>query len=220
MQKKGYILVEGHGEVGAVKNLVTRVATQATGYQPWARPLRWPNLHLWAPPSGKGGLCKGANYIRSKPDAGALLILRDEDDACPKDLAPETAQEIDRLGLPFPAAYVLLHPEYEVLFLPCLSQMTGKLPDGRPGLEKSTRWDRDSWEARRGIKEWLSRHYPSGRVYKPTLDQLPLTRKLDLDVLRQANVPSFGSLERAMRFLTMHWGEPNRVYPPAASFPS
>ncbi len=147
------------------------------------------------------------------------MILRDEDDACPKDLAPETAEKIGGLGLPFPAAYVLLHPEYEVLFLPCLSQMTGRFPDGRSGLRTSAEWDRDSWEARRGIKEWLSGHYPSGRVYKPTLDQLPLTRKLDFDVLRQANVPSFGSLERAIRFLRMHWGEPGMVYPPDDSAP-
>ncbi len=49
MQTKGYILVEGHGEVGAVKNLVERVATQPTAYLPWATPLRWLNLHQWVP---------------------------------------------------------------------------------------------------------------------------------------------------------------------------
>jgi len=70
-----------------------------------------------------------------------------------------------------------------------------------------------SWEDRRGIKEWLTGRYPPGRAYKPTLDQLPLTRKIDLDVLRQANVPSFGSLERAIHFLVMHQTERGVVYP-------
>ena len=57
------------------------------------------------------------------------------------------------LGLPFPAAVVLLHPEYEVVFLPCLDRLAGKLLDGRPGLDADTVWDGASWEARRGVKE-------------------------------------------------------------------
>lgn len=217
MQGKGYVLVEGHGEVAAVQNLVERLTRGASGYLPWTTPLRWNNLHQWSPASGRGGLERGANYIRSKQDAGALLILRDEDDACPKDLAPQVAENLRHLALPFPTAYVLLHPEYEVLFLPCLHAMTGDLGDGRPGLKIGARWDHASWEARRGVKEWLSKHYPPGKAYKPTLDQLPLTRKIDLDTLRQARVPSFGSLERAIQFLVAHQGQSGSVYPPRSA---
>lgn len=216
MQAKGYILVEGHGEVEAVQNLVERIAKTTTHPPiPWSTPRRWPNLHQWQPLRGKGGLENGVEFIRSRPDAAALLILRDEDDACPKDLAPKVAERLRDRKLPFPVAYVLLHPEYEVLFLPCLDRMIGTLPDGRAGLLPETRWDRDSWEVRRGVKEWLSKHYPPQRVYKPTLDQLPLTRKIDLEVLRQANVPSFGSLERGIRTLLRHQGKSEVVYPPS-----
>lgn len=105
------------------------------------------------------------------------------------------------LSLSFPSAVVLLHPEYEVLFLPCLDLMAGKLLDGRPGLNAGTVWDGGSWEVRRGVKEWLSRHYPRNRRYKPTLDQLPMTRMVDFDRLRRAEVPCFGTLERAVTFL-------------------
>lgn len=200
--KRGYILVEGHGEVEAAHNLIVRLSQENDLHAPWAKPRRWLNLHLWK--AGRGGVLDGAELFRARADAGALLILRDEDDACPKDLAPKMGQRLAALRLPFPVAYVLLHPEYEVLFLPCLSRM------GFPA------WDRDSWEARRGIKEWLSAQRPRGRTYKPTVDQLPLTRQIDFAVLRGANVPSFGSLERAVQFLKSHWGQAGAVYPSSA----
>jgi len=198
--KKGYLLVEGHGEVASVHNLVTRLSHEVGFELPWTKPRRWPNLHQWNA-QNRGGVVAGVEFIRSKPDAGALLILRDEDDACPRDLAPQMAERLRRRNLPFPTAYVLLHPEYEVLFLPCLEGM------GFPP------WDRNSWEARRGIKEWLCGQLPKGRSYKPTVDQLPMTRQIDFRMLREADVPSFGSLERAIGFLSVHLDEKRSVYP-------
>lgn len=198
--RKGYLLVEGHGEVEAAHNLVCRLSLDMGLYLPWATPRRWPNLHQWEA-RHSGGVRAGAEFVRSKADAGALLILRDEDDQCPRETAPAIADRLRQLDLPFPTAYVLLHPEYEVLFLPCLQQM------GFPA------WDRDSWETRRGIKEWLSGQLPRGRSYKPTLDQLPMTRQLDFNLLRAANVPCFGTLERALAFLARHLDHAGRVYP-------
>lgn len=199
VQKKGYILVEGHGEVNAAHNLVTRLSGELDLNLPWKAPRRWKNLHLWT--SGSGGILGGIRFVRSKYDAGALLILKDEDDGCPKKLAPVMARQIRGQNLPFPTAYVLFRPEYEVLFLPCLEKMN--FPP----------WDRDSWEARRGIKEWLSSKLPRGRSYKPTIDQLPMTRKIDLLQLRAANVPCFGTLERALGFLKVNMGSTGKVYP-------
>jgi len=197
---KGYILVEGHGEVEAAHNLVSRLSHEVGPYLPWTKPRRWINLHQWDA-QRSGGVRAGAEFVRSKPDAGALLILRDEDDGCPRELAPQIAAQLRTLNLPFPVAFVLVHPEYEVLFLPCLSRM------GFPP------WDRGSWEARRGIKEWLSNQRPRGRSYKPTVDQLSMTRKLDFEMLRSADVPCFGSLERAFVFLQDNIGTSGTVYP-------
>ena len=197
---KGYILVEGHGEIEAAHNLICRLSHEAGLYLPWQVPRRWPNLHQWEAPKS-GGVRAGAEFVRSKADAGALLILRDEDDNCPRELAPKIGKQLRTLNLPFPVVYVLLHPEYEVLFLPCLDKM------GFPP------WDRDSWEARRGIKEWLSGQLPKGRAYKPTVNQLPMTRQIDLDVLRAAGVPCFGSLERALIFLRDNLETGGVVYP-------
>lgn len=198
--KKGYLLVEGHGEIQAAHNLVSRLSNEIGLYLPWVIPRRWPNLHQWEA-RRSGGVRAGANFVRSKADAGALLILRDEDDGCPKRLAPQIATQLRLLNLPFPTAYVLLHPEYEVLFLPCLSQM------GFPP------WDGNSWEVRRGIKEWLSRQLPKGQAYKPTLKQLSMTQEIDFQILRRANVPCFGSLERALHFLSAHIESTGNVYP-------
>jgi hypothetical protein len=208
---KFYVLVEGHGEEYAAQKLRTRVSQDVQCFTPWSTPLRWQNIHLWE--TAKGGVRKGADFIRTKQDVAGLLILRDEDDACPKKLAPEMAARLRQMALPFPTAYVLLHPEFEVLFLPCLDRMVGAFPDGRQGLNPDTVWDGASWESRRGIKEWLSKHFPDGRSYKPTMDQLTMTRKVDLPTLRTADVPCFGSLERAVQYLCSNIDRPGTVYP-------
>src|SRR5262249_11484034 len=144
---KAYLLVEGHGEVAAAANLVARLTRERGSPLVWAHSLRWKNLHQ------RSGLEKGAGYVRAVGDAGAILILRDEDDACPKARAPEMASWLRAMSLPFPSAIVLLHPEYEVLFLPCLEQLAGKALEGpagpRPGLMRGTQWT-GPWEAKRG----------------------------------------------------------------------
>lgn len=215
MTKKGYMLVEGHGEVSAAGNLVTRLWQGAGRYEPWAPPIRWKNLHQ------SRGIESGVERIRIENDAGALLVLRDEDDACPMRRGPEIASWVTALApLPFPVAVVLLHREFEVLFLPCVVQMAGRPltgPDGRerPGLVAGTRYQGD-WEAKRDVKGWLTEHFPPGRAYKPRVDQLALTRMIDLETLRGAGVPCFATLERALAFLAGNFGG-SGIYPPAAS---
>ena len=204
---KAYALVEGQGDEEAAGNLLARLSADQGAALSWSTPVRWPNLHL------EQGLRRGAEFVRAKPDARALLVLRDEDDACPRLRGPEMASWLRGLGLPFPAAVVLLHPEYEVVFLPCLDLMAGELLDGRPGLDAGTVWDGATWEARRGVKEWLSRHFPRNRRYKPALDQLPMTRIVDFDRLRRAEVPCFETLERAVTFLNQSQ-DAGGVYPP------
>lgn len=217
------MLVEGHGEANAAGNLVTRLWHDAGAFHPWAAPLRWKNLHQ------RRGITQGVERVRANRDAGALLILRDEEDACPKERAPEMADAVTvetdiaacdwvhALRPPFPVAVVLLRPEYEVLFLPSIDAMAGRPligPDGqaRAGIVPGTRFEED-WEAKRGVKEWLSARFPPGRSYKPSLDQLPMTRMIDIPTLRAASVPCFGTLERALRFLIDAFGGEG-VYPP------
>lgn len=205
---KGYILVEGHGEVEAAHNLIIRLSEELGLYIPWAPPLRWKNLHQWESPR-HGGVRRGAEFARAQQDIGALLVLRDEDDGCPAELAPAMSERIRSLALPFPVSFVLLRPEYEVLFLPCLGRMTSL------GFPPGLVWDRQSWESKRDIKGWLSDQLPVGRSYKPTISQLPMARLIDFATIREAEVPSFGSLERGIAFLAEHLESAGVVYPPA-----
>lgn len=195
---KGHIAVEGHGDIEAAGNLVSRLSKDLGLELVWNRPIRWKNLHQ------DKGIESVAEYTRRQSDVGALLILRDEDDGCPRERGPESAEVLRRLRLPFPSAIVLLHREYEVLFLPCLPAMAGKqLGSGvaeRPGIMAGATFTGD-FEGLRGVKEWLSSQFPPGKSYKPTLDQAPLTRLIDFNMLRKGNVPCFGTLERALKFL-------------------
>ncbi len=216
MYEDAYLVVEGHGEVLAASNLVSRL---------WAD-LRLPPV-VWMNPPIRGlnlarreGVTRACQLVRLKPKPGLLVILRDEDDLCPRDTAPQAARWIAEEQLPFAAGVVLLHREFESLFLPCVHLMAGKpLIDergvSRPGLVEGTSFNGDP-ESVRGAKEWLGRHFGSGRRYKPTLDQLPLTRMLDFEVLRSSGLPAFGTLERTLRFLSDHRGT-LAVYPPPAA---
>lgn len=206
-----FLVVEGHGEVEAAHNLIVRLTREHGHDLQWARPRRFPNLHL------QRGVHKAAEVVRIEPRVDALLILRDEDDACPAQTGPEIADWLRALRLPFPAAVVMFCREYETLFLPCVDLMAGVPLRGnaveRPGLRVGTRFEGDP-ESIRGVKEWLSRHFPPGSSYKPTLDQLPLTRMIRFDRLRSCGLPCFGTLERALTFLVQARGCIGRVYPP------
>lgn len=197
---RGYLVVEGHGETAAALNLVTRL---------WAD-LALPPLH-WEDPPIRGralhteaGINQAAGLVRAKRGARALLVLRDADDDCPKVTGPQAARWLANAKLPFPAAAVLLRREFETLFLPSLWRMAGRpLVDvrgvSRPGLRLNAKFTGDP-EGPRDAKGAVSDQFTSGR-YKPTLDQLALTRLVDFGDLRAASVPAFGTLERALRFL-------------------
>jgi len=215
VKTRTYVLVEGHGETEAVINLLSRLALEvAPTLLPFAKPIRVPAIATAAALSGY------AELVRGRPDAKALLALRDDEDGCPKVDAPLLAERLRASSLPFPAAVVLAYREYESLFLPCVEQLAGKALDGpggsRPGLRADARFEGD-FEAKRGVKEWLTANMPEGRTYKPTVDQLPLTRMVDFATVRAKGLPWFGSLERALQFLERNQGSKSVAYPPARS---
>jgi Domain of unknown function (DUF4276) len=206
----GIVVIEGHGEVEAVVNLLTRL-TDDLGL-PW--------IH-WRPPIRKAVTSERVaievpTSFASGRNIECLLVLRDGDDGCPKVTGPELARWLANANLPFPAAATLLHREYEALFLPCVSVMAGKtLQHGAittAGLLPGTEFVGDP-ESIRDVKGWLTRHFPPGRSYRPTTDQLPLTRMINFQILRESELPCFGTLERALRFVASGAG-PGAVYPP------
>lgn len=205
--RKAYLIVEGHGEIEAAHNLVIRLwADLDLGPIVWKPPKRGTSL------TTRPGILKACEILRSEADCSAALLLRDADDDCPKETAPTLSGWIAELGLPFPVAVVLAYKEFEAWFLPCVREMAGReIRDGLK-LEQDATWEGDP-ETIRGVKEWLSEHlFPKNKAYKPSLDQLALTRLIRLDVLRSSGVRSFGTLENALRFLASRSGA--AVYPP------
>jgi hypothetical protein len=208
---RGYVIVEGHGEQDAVLNLLTRLWADL-GLEPliWAEPIRGKNLVQ------RSGVEKSCELIRRKADPEILIVLRDDEDGCPKVDGPAIARWLRELALPFPSAVVLAYREFESLFLPCVARMAGKPLVGhasvtRPGLRADARFNGDL-EAKRGVKEWLSTQMPKGTSYKPAVDQLPLMRLVDFSVVRASGLPWFGTLERALRFVDAHRGQ-GAAYP-------
>jgi hypothetical protein len=208
---KTYVVVEGHGEVAAVGNLLSRLRSDlGLRERPWSPPIRGNNL-LRAE-----GMARFAESVRSRSDADGLLILCDDEDGCPRMDAPKLASEVAKLNLPFPTSVVLAFREYETLFLPCIARMAGAMLQGesglaRPGLRADASWQGEDFEAKRDVKGWLSTQMQPGQIYKPRLDQLPLTRLVDFDTVRTHSLKWFGSLENGLRALDD--AAPGSVYP-------
>jgi len=207
---KGLIFVEGHGENEAAINLITRlwVYLELDPTHFWTKAYRSSQLNT------ENGIKKACEFARAE-GFEKLLILRDEDDNCPRQTAPASAQWIINAALQIPSALVLFHREYETLFLPCLPIIARANPIGThgdplPWIAADTTFTGD-FESIRGVKEWLSRRYPSGRKYKPRVDQLPMTRLIDFEVLTNSDLPCFGSLVRGLQFLSANQG--HSVYP-------
>jgi len=115
-----------------VLNLLARLAHErASGLRSFAPPIRVPGI------GRDDQLLRYAEMIRGKPDASALLALRDQEDGCPRADAPSLAERFRGLRLPFPVAVVLAYREYETLFLPCIEHMAGQPLEVRGSVASS-----------------------------------------------------------------------------------
>ncbi len=203
-------MVEGQGDERAAPALLHRLG-QDLGHADfvWDPVVRGNGIAF------EGGLRKHVEIFRPDSRLQGLLVLRDEDDGCPKNLAPRDARVLSSMALPFPSAIVLAVREFESLFLASIPSLAGRrLPAGahdRPGLSVTARAPEDP-ETVRDAKGWLTRRWSEGRAYKPSTDQLPLARFVDFRLVRSSGLRWFGSLERALRFLAGDAG-PGDVYP-------
>lgn len=218
---KCYVICEGHGErAGALNNLLSRLWSDLD----LSLGMYFPECIRVSGVAKVETLQRYAATIRNRPDADALLILRDEDDGCPATIGPAHSRVLRDLQLTIPAALVLAKREFESLFLASLSTLAGRdLPVAGPGGLVRPGIAADALhpgrpDERRGAKEWLSRNWSGGRRYKPTTDQLPLTRMVDFDIVRGAQLDWFHTLERALRFLDaeQRMAGIGRTYPPPA----
>jgi hypothetical protein len=135
---KAHLIVEGHGEIEAAKNLIVRLwADLGLPHVVWAKPKRAKALNT------RAGVLQACELLRSEPDCELALVLRDEDDGCPAQRGPETARWLVEAALPFPVAVVLAHREFETWFLPCVHVMAGREIRPGVGIVEGARFDGD-----------------------------------------------------------------------------
>lgn len=182
-------IVEGHGDVDAVPALMHKVAA-----------LVAPDLRIRVKPAfrlPRGQIVKRDELLRAidlatrrlAPDA--LLIVFDADDDLPCQLGPQIQDWAAQARPDVPSAVLIANREYETWFLAGAESLSGHrgLPHGLVPPPDP--------EGIRGAKEWLGRQMTHGRGYRETIDQEPLTRRLDL-ALTRGRSPSFDKFCREM----------------------
>lgn len=201
MPVPGRLLVirEGHGEAGAIENLTVR-AIQGLGLDStfWSIPPS-PRFVITSPESAVR-----AAAIAAESQPAAALLTADLDDGCPKFDAPRFSAAIRAEVFPFPIAVVLFYREFETLAISVADRLGGRelvSTKGQSILTLTAAEVPSDPEAPRDAKGWVSRELMEDVSYKPTVHQLPLTRKLDVDELRAAGLSSYRRLESALQFL-------------------
>jgi len=173
-------IVEGHGDVLALPILVRRLAAliNPAVYIDVQRPDRHSKSKLLR----AGGIEDAVDLaIRGLPELGAVLIVIDSDDDCPKETAPQLLARAERKAAKRRhVSLVLANREFESWFIAAAESI-------KPGLAAP-----DNPESIRGAKEWLSKNAFS---YSPTIDQPSLASQFDLDAARR-HAPSFDKLYR------------------------
>ena len=174
-------IVEGPGDVTAVPALLWKLLTEMGRYDIQIGPPQ--NAHGCGNLTISGGIEKFVQNAWTKHDCGAVLILVDADEQCALQMATDFSRRIIEIGVRFPVVVVVAKCEYEAWLLASLETVSGAKLGERQGLPANLSYEEDV-ENRVGVKGWLTRQLPEGRIYKEALDQEPMTRLIDLDRAR------------------------------------
>ncbi len=182
-------IVEGHGEASALPTLIRRIMGARTiNILDAIRKNR-----AWLLTERENNLERTVEFAARKVrPAGAVLLLLDADDACPKQLAPRLIRRIHAAVSDVPVGVVLAKREYEAWFLAAAESIRGKR--GLRGDLESP----ENPEAIRDAKGWLATRMGRARSYSETTDQPALTALFDLE-LATGRSPSLDKLVRELR---------------------
>jgi hypothetical protein len=182
-------VVEGHAKVAAVPVLLRRLlAASGRPEVAVAQPVRVKRYQVVRP----GELERAFELARrTRQGCGAILLLLDADDDCPKELAPALLQRAQAAGAGLPVAVVLAKSELEAWFVGSLESLHGVR-----GID-ATATAPAGPEDIRDAKGYLSRHMAHGRRCVEVDDQPALARRFD-PVLARQRCPSFDKFVRAV----------------------
>jgi hypothetical protein len=195
-------IVEGDGEVQAVPILLRAICSRFRAL-PW-RVATPKNAHGCDNLMKAGGLERFVELAWRQRDCGGVLVLLDSDGRhCPMTLAQSLRARIRQMGPRHSVSIVVAHHEYEAWFLASLDTIVGRRFGGHHGLRASLSAPPDC-ESVQNPKQWLSRRFPGGRIYKETSDQAAMTTLIDHDTAR-ARSRSFRRLYSAVEKLLAGW---------------
>lgn len=188
------VIVEGHGEDGAIRPLLQRI---------WYELLGGDQLDVLKPFRGKQGILLQEAGLKKAVDAAMIeltrqppddfqrlvLILIDSEGNCPRDLAPQLLAWGNEARTDADIACILPHPMFETWFVAAAVSLAGS--NGFP-VDLTAPDDPEGSKAGKG---WIKKKLP--RKYSETLDQPRFTAKIDLELCRR-NSPSFDKLCREL----------------------
>ncbi|WP_444960013.1 DUF4276 family protein [Nocardiopsis sp. M1B1] len=184
-------IVEGHGEHRAVRDLLTRVATEyADTWIDVAQPFRLDSAKMRKPDELTRAVLLQSRRV---PDRGGVLVLRDGDDkdiTCPVELARSIAT--DPALVRCPVEVVIACPEYEAWFLAAAESLRGHSAMGDDAVAP------DDPEAKRDAKAQLNALMTE--PYRETLHQVKFTATMDMRAVEERS-RSFRRLVHAVQLL-------------------
>ena len=197
-------IVEGQGEVDAVPVLLRRLRDETGRFDiEINQPIRKRRSELVT----KEPLRRAVRLALLREDCGAILILLDADDDCPKDLAPRIELLAKDAAGPVPCAVVIANREYESWFLASLESLQGKR-----GIRRNATSHPDP-ETPRGAKETLESYMEEGTSYSASTDQAALTSLFDMpNAYRRCR--SFRRMVKVFGDLAVAAGVDVRPWPP------
>jgi hypothetical protein len=199
-------IVEGHGEVDAVPELLRRLVADAA--YPDIRVLKAIRSHR-ADLAKQDSLDKVIQVARTKNPDAILILLDGDDTTCPGTLAQQLRTWARMSSAPIECEVVVAQREYEAWFLGSIDSLRGKQGISNDAEPESTP------ETPRDAKGKLESKMCSGRFYVERTDQVALTAVFETRSAYQSCrsfrklVRTFGALAEACGVMIPAWPPPD-----------
>ena len=197
-------LVEGHGDVDAVRIVLQRLQVVAGQYELGVeRPLRRTRSELTTELSVR----RSVQLALGTPNLAGILIVFDSDDDPACTIGPKVQAWAQSEAGEIPCQAVAITREYEAWFISALESLRGVR-----GIRDAA-VSHHAPETVRDAKKVLEASMNPGRFYSPRADQAALTARVDLDTVYR-RCRSFQKMVKAFGVFAEAAGSPITAWPP------